>query len=803
MTVLLCSGPPSASCEELTNILVLSGLEDFGASAEGARFRDILDNASDAASRARLAAHLEDLVSAAASSEGHTLFHHSGLFETFGEAPISGALYLLFYCSPAQALGDLKYGDLLSEANIEQTLADWRLRLLRMLELYKAHPKQYMLLNVNDVRRAPAEFITKVAEFTGANLNTEIPPPSEANYQDQLFGYLSRQLTAKQFEALELYADAKLQGTLLGSLESLNELEGAGAGTEQQALELWRGLKNGIEELKSTAAEASRARTQLEDELKSASAEASNARKQLEGELAERAAAASKLARTVEINDLQIKQLQEEVDHYYQQLQVKETEINSLQNEVRLAGFHGPLDGVCQACTLENMRDFGSETHVDLQLGQLQLADARIRESLRCKLIAGNERCGLEFRPQSDGDGILPWANLEADEYEPFLPLIFGGDSSLTERSRRLLQTLSSNERRIVVGTVCALTRHLNYQTLRDSKPPLTDQQLQQILRTAQALELWLQQQNSWISFDQCSLPATPENGGKGLLRVRLETVLTGGDQLDLVEFKLVLEKAIDTFPYADACLLEFRELEGYPPLFRAWPPCTRDEHGPYMLVSCTDLSNLPVLHVPEGLGVSDVNRLHALMMQLPRIVELVADRTPNQASNWERWQFITEALASIAQDTAFQVTEKKALLKFKEQFRHGDYAHVAFEIPRDNGKLIVKLQARNLDTNAKAATPAIEFRTSNGAALPFFNTRLAQEDVHGPFVVLAGNILKRRITKKPTWETHAEDFALIEEVLRLMLVQLDRIDLGSHENTLPREFWKRLCNDLSVTLFG
>ena len=98
-------------------------------------------------------------------------------------------------------------------------------------------------------------------------------------------------------------------------------------------------------------------------------------------------------------------------------------------------------------------------------------------------------------------------------------------------------------------------------------------------------------------------------------------------------------------------------------------------------------------------------------------------------------------------------------------------------------------------------ATPAIEIRSINGAALPFSGTKLVQNDEHGPFVVLARKKIRRRFGKKPTPQSHTQDYALVREILQLLPDHIEELELEETGERPHREFWRQLCEELRTSM--
>jgi hypothetical protein len=697
---------------------------------------------------------LEELAGVAHRLDAPALFPHPGLMDHLVAQPGGEALYLLCYCSPAQALDVLQEEPEITPEQVDAVMAYWKRDMQALLSFFQANRERSLLVNFNETRWEPAAFIARVSEFIGAELLAEAQAGYPRSYRTQLFEQLSQHLTSQIVDAQALYADAKLQCTLLGDLETLNNRESATA--DQLTMELWQRFNAEIEQ----------------------------------GE---------------KINVLQMKQLQEEIEHYFGEVLRQEREIESL-IEQRASDPH---DARADSCSLHDLREFDDELHVDLRLKGLQLNDGRTFETLGLKLIVGEQRRVIELRPEAATERAFRWNKLPSDEHGPLLTVVLSDGFASNTPSTRVFQSLSSRERKLVAGIAAGISRCSGRGRLGELLPADAAHHHERLQECLATLEAWWLQQRWHLSFDNCSLIEERRTEEYEHLWLQVDKPLIASDAIDSLDFKLALHCPVDTEPFAESYALEFREPKAGRSLFHNWPPDTLDEHGHYLQFEFKWLGSGLVLLDTADHALQDLTLLDSIMAQLPHMLGCISRIEARTSRDWDEWQQIAgwisqlSPLAVIAEQPAAEeppAGEPRGI-EFREMFHLPGYAHLAFEIPRDNGSLTAKLQANKLDMAHRKAVPSLELRSADLGLLPFADTKLVKRDEHGAFVKLHSKSLRSRFTRKPINGSHKPDIELLEELLRQLAEAMETLELEESAETPDKAFWKDLSTALADEL--
>jgi chromosome segregation ATPase len=444
----------------------------------------------------------------------------------------------------------------------------------------------------------------------------------------------------------------------------------------------------------------------------------------------------------LELASLQISQLQEELEYYYNAWQ--ESQQNGTQ-VIKMGKHHQKVFSKAQAESLVVTGKYSEDGYQDahFMLNNVLLGDGRSFAELPVKLVRVGEHVAIEFRDEEQG-GLFQHFEDATDEYGPYLRYFANPPESNVEQQTRVYSRMNSSERVLVMSSIALLAELIQEQEISCSVS-LSNEEWRTWRLSAIELVDTIEQQPNWLSFDRVALKEEYRTDGYEHLWLSFEKVLVGEFWKEHLELKIaatdVSESGGESF--CEDISLEFREAaDGTPPLL-TWPAETEDEYGPKYVVSISNLNEL------ADIASTDKTLIFHLANNLPSILDKLDERGAAMSrpkSDWKAASSLELNNANVAQEVKSQ--DEYSALVIEEVISMGSYQHVLFAYQDQDTK--VKLKAQNINPDTFDAELFIELR--NGTPEIIYNsTEFFGEDEFGPRVLIPaesyfGDILSSRI---------------------------------------------------------
>ena len=444
----------------------------------------------------------------------------------------------------------------------------------------------------------------------------------------------------------------------------------------------------------------------------------------------------------LELASLQISQLQEELEYYYNAWQ--EAQQNGTQ-VIKMGKHHQKVFSKAQAESLVVTGKYSEDGYQDahFMLNNVLLGDGRSFAELPVKLVRVGEHVAIEFRDEEQG-GLFQHFEDATDEYGPYLRYFANPPESNVEQQTRVYSRMNSSERVLVMSSIALLAELIQEQEISCSVS-LSNEEWRTWRLSAIELVDTIEQQPNWLSFDRVALKEEYRTDGYEHLWLSFEKVLVGEFWKEHLELKIaatdVSESGGESF--CEDISLEFREAaDGTPPLL-TWPAETEDEYGPKYVVSISNLNEL------ADIASTDKTLIFHLANNLPSILDKLDERGAAMSrpkSDWKAASSLKLNNANVAQEVKSQ--DEYSALVIEEVISMGSYQHVLFAYQDQDTK--VKLKAQNINPDTFDAELFIELR--NGTPEIIYNsTEFFGEDEFGPRVLIPaesyfGDILSSRI---------------------------------------------------------
>ncbi|WP_419226911.1 hypothetical protein [Alteromonas sp. OM2203] len=442
----------------------------------------------------------------------------------------------------------------------------------------------------------------------------------------------------------------------------------------------------------------------------------------------------------LELASLQISQLQEELEYYYNAWQ--EAQQNGTQ-VIKMGKHHQKVFGKAQAESLVITGKYSEDGYQDahFMLNNVLLGDGRHFAELAVKLVRIGEYIAIEFRDSSDGSLFQHFED-SVDEYGPFLRFFVQPPESHLEQQQVTFSRMNTSDRVLLMSVINLLAEHIQDSNI-NCETVLTSSDWRTWRISAIKLAELIDDMPIWLSFDSVILKEEYQTEGYEHLWLSFHNMLVGDSWKEILELKVAATGINSgTATFCDAISLEFREQEdGTVPLF-TWPPETVDEHGPKFTVSLSDLDNLSEVARADRLLI-----LH-LATNLPEIIYKIAENAELVSRHKDEWAYAAKFL--LAGPKEVSNSDNHEVYSLKEAISMGSYQHLLFS-SYDNST-DVKLKAENINPDTFDAEVYLEFRNGNEKVIGN-STEFYGEDEFGPRVVIPLEVLLIELHSKSSTE--------------------------------------------------
>ena len=446
----------------------------------------------------------------------------------------------------------------------------------------------------------------------------------------------------------------------------------------------------------------------------------------------------------LELASLQISQLQEELEYYYNAWQ--ESQQNGTQ-VIKMGKHHQKVFSKAQAESLVVTGKYSEDGYQDahFMLNNVLLGDGRSFAEFPVKLVRVGEHVAIEFRDEEQG-GLFQHFEDATDEYGPYLRYFANPPESNVEQQTRVYSRMNSSERVLVMSSIALLAELMQEQEISCSVS-LSNEEWRTWRLSAIELVDTIEQQPNWLSFDKVSLKEEYRTDGYEHLWLVFQNVLVGEFWKEHLELKIaatdVSESGGESF--CEDISLEFREAaDGTPPLL-TWPPETEDEYGPKYVVSISNLNEL------TDLASTDKTLIFHLANNLPSILDKLEERGAAMSRSKVDWKTASSLkLENVDEAQEVILLEEQPRLAVEEVISMGSYQHLLFVSEEHETK--IKLKALNINPDTFDAELFIELR--NGTEEIIYNdTEFYGEDEFGPRVLIPaesffGDLITSRISE-------------------------------------------------------
>ena len=558
-------------------------------------------------------------------------------------------------------------------------------------------------------------------KLTCANEEAQLATLQIAQLQEELERTFSEYETVK---AREKEATAKLDKQL-ESNKQLKTLQTENVLLTEQLAQLQQGLEKAELEKESLA----KAHSELQQaQLEHAGVADVSSEKLQNAEL------------ELELASLQISQLQEELECYYNAWQ--EAQQNGIQ-VIKMGKNHQKVFSKAQAESLAVTGKYSEDGYQDahFMLNNVLLGDGRHFAELAVKLVRIGEYIAIEFRDSSDGSLFQHFED-SVDEYGPFLRFFVQPPESHLEQQQVTFSRMNTSDRVLLMSVINLLAEHIQDSNI-NCQTVLTSSDWRTWRISAIKLYELIDDMPIWLSFDSVILKEEYQTEGYEHLWLSFHNMLVGDSWKEILELKVAATGINSgTATFCDAISLEFREQEdGTVPLL-TWPPETVDEHGPKFTVSLSDLDNLPEVARADRLLI-----LH-LATNLPEIINKIAENAELVSRHKNEWAYAAQFL--LAGPKEVSNSDNHEVYSLKEAISMGSYQHLLFS-SYDNST-DVKLKAENINPDTFDAEVYLEFRNGNEKVIGN-STEFYGEDEFGPRVVIPLEVLLIELHSKSSTE--------------------------------------------------
>ena len=480
----------------------------------------------------------------------------------------------------------------------------------------------------------------------------------------------------------------------------------------------------------------------------------------------------------LELASLQISQLQEELEYYYQAFQEAQNKGVSVKT---MANQRQKVFSKAMAAGIKVIGKYADDGYQDIHfvLREVRLGCGKEFAELPVKLANVSGHIAIEFRETSEGN-LFQHFDDTTDEYGPFLRFYANPPAEQTEQQKLVFNRMNASERVLVMSTIMLLAELLQNQSIECEVQIDASEWRSWRLSAIELLEA-TESVPAWLSFDSVVLKEEFRTSGYEHLWLEFNNVLVGDNWQERLEVKVAASNVSDEKqPFSNEISLEFRTLEdGTPPLL-SWPPETADEYGHKLIVQLGDLSSLSDLATP------DLNLITHLANNLPSIIEKVEEQHAVMQRAKNDWISAIELLSTeqqLADDTDESLIPE-VVFSVNEVVSMGSYQHVLFSKPDDITK--VKLKAQNINADTFDAELFVELR-NGGPDVIYHDSEFFGEDEYGPRVLIPAEALLGEIAT----ERQAE-FSWLVEAYDEICTELES---SSEVDELVKRLWVNMLN--------
>ena len=505
-------------------------------------------------------------------------------------------------------------------------------------------------------------------------------------------------------------------------------------------------------------------KNKLENQLKESEAGMSNNKEFHQAEL--------------ELASLQISQLQEELEYYYQAYQEAQNKGVSVKT---MANQRQKVFSKAMAAGIKVIGKYADDGYQDIHflLSDVRLGCGKEYAELQVKLANVGGHIAAEFRDTSEGN-LFQHFDDATDEYGPFLLFFANPSAEQAEQQKTVYSRMNASERVLVMSTIMLLAELLQNQSIECEVQVDASEWRSRRLAAIELLEA-IENLPAWLSFDSVALREEFRTSGYEHLWLVFENVLVGDNWQERLELKVAASNVMgDEQPFSSEIALEFRTLEaGTPPLL-SWPPETADEYGHKLVVQLGDLNSLTDLATPDG------NLITHLANNLSSIIEKAEEQEAVMQRPKNDWITAINALSKEQQPAAEveEVLIPEALFSVNEVVSMGSYQHVLFSKSDENTK--VKLKAQNINPDTFDAELFVELRNGEPGVI-YHDTEFYGEDEYGPRVQIPAEALFVDIAT----EREAEFTWLLEAFDQIRT----ELESSSEVDELVKRLWVNMLN--------
>jgi hypothetical protein len=502
-----------------------------------------------------------------------------------------------------------------------------------------------------------------------------------------------------------------------------------------------------------------------------------------------------------EIAILQINQLQEELEFYYQQLQDREsqtllTQLTNVQS----------CQNVFEQTTIESFEiegDYEIEGYQDIHLllNNVRFANGNHFAKLHVKLVQISGRPGIEFRPYQAADECtnLHWQEDMQDEYGYFILFIPDANDEQLALQQKTNESLCASDRLLVLSIASKLADILQMTTESD----LSDGKLRDWKLIAIALKNQVAQLPNWMSFDGLRLVEELRTENYEHLWLRFNNLLVNDHLRPEFEVKFaVTDLTSEGELFSNNIMLEIRQQDNQHPPLQAWPPMSQDDYG-YKLQAFVNLNEDElVVTADEKLSKNDYQFLFHLVKNLVYFLQVLREQGQDLERPVNDWLALGGRVArmgsvksevgqdtDIAVDAAVRITPTLDV-SFNEHVDLGGYQHLLYQQAlSDSETLLIKIRAENINQEAKTAELFIELRTGDNN-LPLADSEFFGEDEFGPRVLLPIAFLQSDLFKQ---EIVSDEVVLIDLFSEQMM---SLIDANTELDEAQRSLWLAMLSN-------
>ena len=480
----------------------------------------------------------------------------------------------------------------------------------------------------------------------------------------------------------------------------------------------------------------------------------------------------------LELASLQISQLQEELEYYYQAFQEAQNKGVSVKT---MANQRQKVFSKAMAAGIKVIGKYADDGYQDIHfvLNDVRLGCGKEFAELPVKLANVGDHIAVEFRDTSEGN-LFQHFDDTTDEYGPFLRFYANPPAEQTEQQKLVFNRMNASERVLVMSTIMLIAELLQNQSIECEVQIDASEWRSWRLAAIELLEA-TESVPAWLSFDSVVLKEEFRTSGYEHLWLEFKNVLVGDNWQERLELKVAASNVTgEEQPFSNEIALEFRALEdGTPPLL-SWPPETVDEYGHKLIVQLGDLNSLSDLATP------DLNLITHLANNLTSIIEKAEVQHAEMQRPKKDWISAIELLSQEQQPEvdADKPAVPEALFSVNEVVSMGSYQHVLFSKPDDITK--VKLKAQNINADTFDAELFVELR-NGGPDVIYHDSEFFGEDEYGPRVLIPAEALLGEIAT----ERQAE-FSWLVEAYDQICTELES---SSEVDELVKRLWVNMLN--------